>query len=124
MIEKYGTGIRRIVDYFVIENLPVPKFRNLSDGFMVTVFSEKSKNDTDYDTDYDTNYDTDYDTDYRLQNIISAIKEDNRITVIKLAKINGVSKSTILRDLGKLKESGILERVGSEKSGYWKVINQ
>lgn len=87
---------------------------------MVTVFSEKSKNDTDNDTDNDTNFDT----DYRLQNIISAIKEDNRITVIKLAKINRVSKSTILRDLGKLKESGILERVGSEKSGYWKVINQ
>ena len=113
LIEKYGSGIRRIVDYFLAENLPVPEFRNLSDGFMVTVFSEKPEDDTDHDTDHDT--------DKRLQNIISAIKRDNRITVIKLAKINRVSKSTILRDLVKLKESGILERVGSEKSGYWKI---
>ena len=40
LIEKYGSGIRRIVDYFKAENLPVPEFRNISEGFMVTIFEK------------------------------------------------------------------------------------
>ena len=40
LIEKYGSGIRRIFDYFKTENLPAPEFRNISDGFMVTIFGK------------------------------------------------------------------------------------
>jgi ATP-dependent DNA helicase RecG len=39
LIEKYGSGIQRILNYFSVAGLPVPEFRNISDGFMVTVFS-------------------------------------------------------------------------------------
>ena len=45
LIEKYGTGIRRIINYFVVENLPKPVFQNISDGFMVTVFCHEKNND-------------------------------------------------------------------------------
>ena len=38
LIEKYGSGIGRIVGYFKEENLPLPKFENISDGFQVTVY--------------------------------------------------------------------------------------
>jgi ATP-dependent DNA helicase RecG len=41
LIEKYGSGIQRIIKYFADEKLPVPEFRNISDGFMVTVFTDK-----------------------------------------------------------------------------------
>ena len=40
MIEKYGSGIRRIFSSFEQEKLPEPQFCNISDGFMVTVFCE------------------------------------------------------------------------------------
>lgn len=40
LIEKYGSGIKRIVDYFMEENLPKPSFKNISEGFMVTIYSE------------------------------------------------------------------------------------
>ncbi|MDR2584506.1 MAG: HTH domain-containing protein [Fibromonadaceae bacterium] len=33
-----------------------------------------------------------------------------------------VTKRTILRDIEKLKNENSLERIGSEKGGYWKVI--
>jgi ATP-dependent DNA helicase RecG len=46
LIEKYGSGIRRIVEYFAEAKLPHPKFRNISDGFMVTVFALKETNVT------------------------------------------------------------------------------
>jgi ATP-dependent DNA helicase RecG len=40
LIEKYGSGIRRIFSSFEQEKLPEPQFCNISDGFMVTVFCE------------------------------------------------------------------------------------
>jgi len=42
-IVEYGSGIRRIVDYFKAENLPVPVFQNISDGFMVSVSGTEIK---------------------------------------------------------------------------------
>jgi ATP-dependent DNA helicase RecG len=44
LIEKYGSGIGRIVNYFKEEGLPVPEFRNISDGFQVTIYSLSSDN--------------------------------------------------------------------------------
>lgn len=41
IIEKYGSGIRRILDYFREEKLKLPVFGNISDGFMVTVFGDR-----------------------------------------------------------------------------------
>src|SRR5690554_5049822 len=45
LIEKYGSGIGRIVDAFKKANLPTPEFRNISEGFQVTVFSESIPED-------------------------------------------------------------------------------
>lgn len=39
LIEKYGSGIQRIINYFKEEQLPTPELQNISDGFMVTVDS-------------------------------------------------------------------------------------
>lgn len=128
LIEKYGSGIRRIVASFASEKLPIPIFQNISDGFMVTIFDGKTDNDTNNDTDNDTN-DTDNDTDNdadvtdnRLNKILRLLEDDRQLTVTKLAKLADVSKSTILRDIAKLKKKGMLERVGTEKGGHWKII--
>jgi ATP-dependent DNA helicase RecG len=50
-IEKYGSGIGRIINYFKEANLPLPTFRltqgsafeNHSGGFLVTVFAPDNK---------------------------------------------------------------------------------
>ncbi|MCB0807504.1 MAG: putative DNA binding domain-containing protein, partial [Bacteroidales bacterium] len=38
LIEKYGTGIQRVINLLREARLPAPEFRNISDGFQVTVF--------------------------------------------------------------------------------------
>jgi len=55
--------------------------------------------------------------------ILKEIKNNNRISIQKLAHSCHVSKSTILRDLKKLKRSGLLKRTGTEKSGFWEVLD-
>ncbi|GHV45442.1 ATP-dependent DNA helicase [Bacteroidia bacterium] len=47
IIEKYGSGIGRIRDYFKNEGLPEPKFELISDGFQVTAFGDEFFNQTE-----------------------------------------------------------------------------
>ena len=52
------------------------------------------------------------------------IKENNKITTEDIAKLIGVVRRTIWRDIDSLKENGELIRIGSVKSGYWKVCDE
>lgn len=40
LIEKYGSGIRRILNAFKTYGMPAPEFREISGGFMVTVYKK------------------------------------------------------------------------------------
>lgn len=40
-----------------------------------------------------------------------------------MAEQINVSISTIEKNIAKLKKAGIIERVGSTKSGYWKIVS-
>ena len=63
---------------------------------------------------------TDEDAD-RAEKILDLIIENNKITASEIAKYMEVTKRTILRDIEKLKDKNLLERIGSEKGGYWKI---
>jgi ATP-dependent DNA helicase RecG len=43
LIEKYGTGIKRILQGFEDYGLPVPKFEEIAGGFRVTAFKDSGK---------------------------------------------------------------------------------
>ncbi|MCK9311810.1 MAG: putative DNA binding domain-containing protein, partial [Bacteroidales bacterium] len=56
IIEKYGSGISRIVNLIKSANLPLPIFKNISEGFMVTIFASdlettRKRPETDLKTD-------------------------------------------------------------------------
>ena len=53
--------------------------------------------------------------------IINAMKNDPMITATKLAKQFGMSEYGIRKNIAKLKEAGVIERLGSDKNGSWKV---
>ena len=53
--------------------------------------------------------------------ILSEMERNPSITYDELEKIIGKSKSTIVRNVDKLREKGLVERVGSDKKGYWKI---
>ena len=41
----------------------------------------------------------------------------------QIAERCGVTKMTIVRDIAKLKERGIIKRAGKQKTGYWEIIS-
>ncbi len=53
--------------------------------------------------------------------VLSIIKADPHITAAALAEKTGLGISTVKRHLKELKEAGKLIRVGSDKTGYWKL---
>jgi len=56
-------------------------------------------------------------------NILNIIGQFPAITVKELAKILSVTERTIYRNLNDLKAAHKIDRVGSDKTGYWKIIN-
>jgi len=41
-----------------------------------------------------------------------------------LGKIVGISLSKIKENISKLKAKGLIERIGPDKGGYWKIVKR
>lgn len=54
--------------------------------------------------------------------ILELIRKNNNITAINIAENIDMTEKTAKRNLKSLKEKGYIERVGSDKTGYWKII--
>ncbi|HJJ38621.1 MAG TPA: putative DNA binding domain-containing protein [Methanocorpusculum sp.] len=54
--------------------------------------------------------------------VLSWIKEDPHISAAELIEKSGKSPRTISRSISSLKNKGLIIRVGSNKSGHWKVL--
>jgi predicted HTH transcriptional regulator len=52
------------------------------------------------------------------------IKQNNKITATEISERLNISLSTAKRKIKELKEKGIIERTGSDKTGFWKIIAQ
>ncbi|HEY9221829.1 MAG TPA: Fic family protein [Lutibacter sp.] len=56
--------------------------------------------------------------------VFSLVKQNKNITAAEISERLNISLSTVKRKIKELKEKGIVERIGSDKTGYWKIIEQ
>jgi predicted HTH transcriptional regulator len=68
------------------------------------------------------NIDTVNDTVNRFDLILKEIEKNPKVIYEELSGLLNVSRITIIREMGKMKKLGLIERVGSDKRGYWKVL--
>lgn len=54
--------------------------------------------------------------------VFSLIKQDNKITASELSQRLNISLSTVRRRIKELREKGCLDRIGSDKTGHWRII--
>lgn len=54
--------------------------------------------------------------------ILEFIWKNPTISITEMAGYIGISSTAIEKNITKLKEKGVLERVGSTKKGYWKIL--
>jgi ATP-dependent DNA helicase RecG len=108
-IEKYGSGIRRVLEYFADAGLPAPEFKNISDGFMVTIYSGDKLGDKLGD---------------KQLMILKYIDNNPYISLSQLSRAIKISQTAVENNIKKLKQKGILKRVGPAKGGHWEVIDK
>lgn len=127
LIERYGTGIKRIRKMFLEHQLPEPEFKLMQSGFFVKVVAKpenQKTNVTEKDVEKVTEKVTERVTERVTENqqmIIDCIVENPHITSRELASHVGISDVKIRVNIAKLKEKGLLERIGPAKGGHWKV---
>ena len=123
-IEKYGTGFLRVKQWFK----DYPEIRYLLtdlEGFMKLKIETIQKHDPVNDPVNDPANDPANDpVNTRQKLILKLIKKDKYITRTKLAEINNVSVETIKRDIRKLKQKNLIKRIGSDKTGFWQIIDK
>ena len=54
--------------------------------------------------------------------VCDLIKQNNQITAAEIGERLNISLRTAKRKIKELKENGAIERIGSDKTGYWKII--
>lgn len=51
------------------------------------------------------------------------LAEDPGYTMPQLSSKMGISRKTVAQIVKLLKEKGVIERIGSDRKGYWKINN-
>ena len=60
-------------------------------------------------------------TDVTEKRIIELLKDNSKYKTAELAEMLGISRKTVSIKLKNLKDKGIVERVGSDRKGYWNI---
>jgi len=60
-------------------------------------------------------------SDLQVQ-LLDLIRSNRNVSYDELAGMTQKDRSTVMRNIGKLKVAGILRRMGSKKTGYWEVM--
>ena len=117
MIDAFGTGFDRTFRLCAAKGIEY-EYKNDEYGF--TFIFKRNKNDIINDKINDIiNDKIKTKTD---EMILSLILENAYITINELAEKIGKSNPTIHRHMNKLVSERKIERVGSRKSGYWRVL--
>ena len=57
------------------------------------------------------------------KSIIENMLKNSKITYVQLADITGKSRESIRKNINKLKESGLIQRIGPDKGGFWQILS-
>jgi ATP-dependent DNA helicase RecG len=113
-IERYGTGIRRIKDYFKEYGSSEPVFENFQHGFRVTAYALHRDVTEKLGEKLGENQ----------KKIIELMQNNSFVTISELSEQIQISETAIQNNIAKLKSLGLISREGPDKGGYWKVLKK
>ena len=58
----------------------------------------------------------------KQQKILKAIKDNPFITQDELSKVIGLSRKSIIQNMNKMKDNGLIKRVGAAINGHWAIL--
>jgi ATP-dependent DNA helicase RecG len=120
LVERYGSGIKRISRALKSEGFPLTIFENFQSGFRVTVFAKRKTLETGSEKDSEKG--SGKGSEKGSEKILEIIKKNPAITAKELSNIIGISSRAVEKQIARLKISGHLRRTGGRKTGHWEVL--
>ncbi len=105
-IEKYGTGFKRVREWFLSYSSLDFKVLEHTDFIQIKIFNIEKVGENL--------------TENQLL-IIEKMKQNNKISARELSALIGISSRKIEDNIRKLKVKQILKRIGPAKGGYWEI---
>ncbi|MCL1895147.1 MAG: helix-turn-helix domain-containing protein [Clostridiales bacterium] len=123
-VEKMGSGIGRIREAAAEAGVAEPVFENAP--FFRVVFerlgAEEMPSDTVKDLEKDRVKDLEKDqVNSQQRQIFDLLVSNPKMTTKALSEAVGMNERNIRKNIKVLKDAGLIERIGSDKAGYWKV---
>ena len=122
-IESWGRGIEKICAACKNANVPMPEY-TVNPGDIMIKFSASEELVVRYIRPKVTEKVTDKvieNLDDKSLKILKLLMEDPGYTAVILSEKLSLSRKTISERIKKLRENKIIERVGSDRKGYWKI---
>jgi ATP-dependent DNA helicase RecG len=137
-VEKWGSGLKRIY-YECLEKGVKVSFTSVKTGF-ITTFFRPVKKEKHVSTNpqiaeqlqklsktlgirWSERWSERWsDLTFREQQIILLILHHPKITRTKMAQLLKINPSAVQKHLEKLKNKNIIKRIGSDKGGFWEII--
>ena len=111
-IETWGRGIEKICEACKNYGTKLPEYTVYPEDIMIKFVALNT----------DTNTDTNTNTIFKIEKLLEYLKENPKATQKGLSEYFNVTKRTIERNMNILKKEKFVERVGNNRSGYWKIL--
>jgi len=109
-IEKYGTGYIRVRQELAAYPTMSFDYEESGDGYFVSVNYREQKTVTTPKT-----------TPKTRERLLELIGRNSRVTREELAQQLGISINGVKQHILKLKKEGVLERIGGNRVGSWRI---
>ena len=114
--ERSGRGVPKIVSRYGKGAIKIEKNR-----IIVTIPFQRIDNETHAEVKNKVKNKVKININDSQKKIIETMRDNPNVKTVRLMAITGLSESGVNRNLKKLKELGLIERIGSLKNGYWSV---
>lgn len=115
LMEKVGTGIKRIQEECKKNNNKV-EIKPSEHHFHITFFAPEGES---MEKSWEK---VGRKLGENEEKILGIINNDKFVTISKLSKLLDISTTAVEKNIAKLKEKGLLKRIGPAKGGYWEII--
>ena len=117
IIEKWGTGIPRILRECIEYGLPEPQLIDFDGDFRVNMYRKQEKASS-----AETTQTIDFQFTEKDKEVLKVIQQNPELTQREMALELGWSVDRVKYYLNKMKKLQVIKRVGSSHKGHWEML--
>ncbi len=122
--EDVGSGTSKIVQWCKKWGLPDPIYEEAGGSFVTIFHNPKQDESVQKTSEQKVTVKVTEKVTVNQKKIIEYISKNANITIAELSKLVAISERKIKVNIMKLKQKGLLKRIGPDKGGHWEVVER